>query len=437
MSDESLILWDVVEEHLDEAEFLFGMWERAIAAPDFAWRSVERTYGERLRAHLDGLVVAGEAAAKRLLVPTLEDESTEASRAAACALALLEMPGEESLRCVMSALATSKAGSATREGVARALTVSDRQGLDDAIREGVYASEGEEQAALLVTLAERGVDPGPVVNALLRSDDPVILAAAARAAVLRHPGELWTFVTALLDSSDQRVRRSAIETSMTWGLRSGWERCLIDAQRGDAGSLEWVGLLGDRAYAELLRDAATEVDTRCAAIRALGFSGRRAAAEECLRWLGVEDEQTAKLAAEAFGAITGVDAFSEGFGAEPEEDPALPDLATDLAGSLEPSPLDGLPLPRVEAFTRWWHEHGASLDDNARYLRGSSYDASAVDEALRNGPTRRYHALRAEVKVRSRGGVRIASMRVGPRMRSGPVSGGEAGGLDFDKMVWW
>ena len=93
--DETLILWDVIEEHLDEAEFLFEMWERAIVAPDYTWHDVERSFGDRLHAHLDAIVIAGEPAARRLLNPGLEDVESEKNRAAACALAFLEMPGEE------------------------------------------------------------------------------------------------------------------------------------------------------------------------------------------------------------------------------------------------------------------------------------------------------------------------------------------------------
>src|SRR5262245_29573732 len=84
--------WDILEEHLDEAEFLWGMWEHALRAPNYDLDEVARGPEERLLAHLDGLVAGGPAVAPRLLVPALD--AREPHRVAAAAAALLASPGE-------------------------------------------------------------------------------------------------------------------------------------------------------------------------------------------------------------------------------------------------------------------------------------------------------------------------------------------------------
>ena len=81
-------LWDIVEEHLDEAEFLWEQWEHALLAPNYTLDELADGPEARLLAHLDGLVVGGPEVARRLLIPTL-DEDVEPTRVRAAALALL------------------------------------------------------------------------------------------------------------------------------------------------------------------------------------------------------------------------------------------------------------------------------------------------------------------------------------------------------------
>src|SRR6267142_1727129 len=89
-----LILWDVVEEHFNEAEFLFEQWERALHSPKYNLTELGATLERRLAAHLDGLVVGGRPVAKRTLEPELENAS-EPNRTIVAALALLFMEEEK------------------------------------------------------------------------------------------------------------------------------------------------------------------------------------------------------------------------------------------------------------------------------------------------------------------------------------------------------
>lgn len=54
---EELILWDVIEEHLDEATFLYTQFESLLDHPLLTRADVERSVTSRLIAHLDGLVL--------------------------------------------------------------------------------------------------------------------------------------------------------------------------------------------------------------------------------------------------------------------------------------------------------------------------------------------------------------------------------------------
>ena len=77
----------IYEEHLDEAAFLWEQWERSLGSSRHVLSEVAEEE-ERLRAHLDGLVLGGRAVAEELLVLALE--SDEGPRVTAAAFALLE-----------------------------------------------------------------------------------------------------------------------------------------------------------------------------------------------------------------------------------------------------------------------------------------------------------------------------------------------------------
>ena len=90
MGAENQLLWDVLEEHLDEAGFLWERWERSLVSPLLRPRQVAEGDEARLLAHVEGLTIGGSAAADGLLEPALREG--EAGEASAAALALLALP---------------------------------------------------------------------------------------------------------------------------------------------------------------------------------------------------------------------------------------------------------------------------------------------------------------------------------------------------------
>lgn len=89
MLTEEQILWDVVEEHLDEAEFLAEQWHAARRSPDYTLEELRDGPERRLMAHVDGLVVNGAVALEQVAWPVVR-EGGEPPRVAAAALALLQ-----------------------------------------------------------------------------------------------------------------------------------------------------------------------------------------------------------------------------------------------------------------------------------------------------------------------------------------------------------
>src|SRR6266487_4537415 len=78
--------WDVYEEHVDEAGFLWTQWMLANRAADRTIAAVEAGPEERLRAHLDALVIGGAPVRERFLLPALGSGDPEQVFVATAAL---------------------------------------------------------------------------------------------------------------------------------------------------------------------------------------------------------------------------------------------------------------------------------------------------------------------------------------------------------------
>jgi uncharacterized protein (TIGR02270 family) len=125
MSRSRAVRWDIGEEHLDEAAFLWDRWERALNAPNYAIGEVAVGPEERLLAHLDGLVLGGQPVADKLLLPALGDDDT--GKVTAATWALLQAEDADHLGAIVEAVA--KAGHKIRTALGRALGLCHRGDL--------------------------------------------------------------------------------------------------------------------------------------------------------------------------------------------------------------------------------------------------------------------------------------------------------------------
>jgi uncharacterized protein (TIGR02270 family) len=394
-------LWDVVEEHLDEAAFLSSQWERALLSPKLALSSVANGVEERLRAHVDGLLTAGAPVRERLLEPALA--SKDRALAFTAALAMLETPGREGFDAVIQRL--DEVGPEGHAPFVRALELARRAGIDRELLGLAGSVNPRRVGPALEALAFRRV---PVPLDLLLSANamkvPAILPPALRAARLAGP-KAFPLVHRSLSSPLPEIREAALESGLVLGLRSAWAACreTVEAREpGSAFALLGLALSGDLSDVDLIAPSAAERSLRAVALFALGFTGRAAAADACLAHL--RDEKVARLAAEAFSAITGLAIEGEFRAPEPapREEP-IPLEEEDLDANLVPGPEAALPLPAAGAIEAWWTTARAKFDPRARFVRGKAYDAAAGLAAFVGGPMRRRHALGLELAIRTKG----------------------------------
>jgi uncharacterized protein (TIGR02270 family) len=396
------VLWDIVEEHLAEAAFLWKQRERALDSDDYTFPEVLAGDEARLLAHLEALRLGGERVARRVLMPALEDDP---DRAAVAGYVLLGSGSKEALALLWERLLETPD---TRPGLLRALALGAHPLLDQALLQRLPSLPDELIPALLEVAAFRGLDASPVLGSLASgSGSEALQRAALRAARTTGRPHCETLIRRGLEDSRLVVRAAALEAGLIHGLRAAWRACLELVTAG--GATPRVAMLalatgGGPGELKLLVQAAGSDGLRAESLWALGFSGRRAAAEAALAALR---SGGGPLAAEAFAAITGapVARFIQE-DVPPDEEQALEEAT--LAGE-EPLFGEARPGPRIRAATvdvdgleRWWQQERGRFGDG-RYWQGQRWEERTLFQQLLTGAMRPRAVFAWELAVRTHG----------------------------------
>lgn len=392
-----MVLVDVLEEYLDEAAFRWVQWERALKAPDFTLaETAERE--ERLLAYLEGLEDAD--ALDTVVRPAFDSE--EASRISAATHALLAL-GEVDEVLVRLRGAEAPA----RDAMLRALEVSEAPGLGPRLLELLKLEDEALQAGVLDTLAFREEVPAEVLARFFTHAEPRARVAALRGALPLSEEAVRRHLPGLLDSAHPGIRAAAMEAGLASGVRLAWEACRKAVQSPGVHAREAMVLMavvGDEADVAMLVDL-LKVEELCADVLwALGFSGRVTAMEACAKYLEVPE--VARLAAEAFAAMTGLKLEGPHTlppGERPEGVPVPPEEQQSPDADLVPGPEDDLPWPHVAAVRDWWAQNQTRFTKGTRYLLGQPFSGPVLLDALESSPMRRRHVLARELAIRTRG----------------------------------
>ncbi|WP_194863266.1 TIGR02270 family protein [Myxococcus sp. AB036A] len=409
------VMMDVIEEHLGEAGWLWGMREQAVVAPDHDLSDTSELE-ERLLAHVDGLVEGGPCIADGTLRPALGEEDLELVCVAALALLQTDIAPENvrSLLC--------EVGPAQRPSVLRALELSTRTGLDDILLPLLHHGAADIQPLVLEALVFREEAPFEDLTRYLTHESAQLRRIALRG--LSHPTSPTKhhmgrqMLTAALPADPHEAD---IDVGLTIGDRRAWATCQkrLHDKLAPPGreTMVLAAIGGGDVETAAIVDLLHPPKTRAGALWALGFSGRPLAADACLPWLG--DSAVAKLAGEAFSNITGLKLEGPYVlpSTQPRQEP-LPLEEEDLDADIAPRPEDDLPLPHPEAIASWWHSERHRFADGARYLLGHPFQGEVLWTALARGPMRRRHEWARELVIRSGGTLNIPTRALAHRQRA-------------------
>ncbi|MFY0572848.1 hypothetical protein ACN28E_54710 [Archangium lansingense] len=393
------ILWNVVQEHLDEASFFWRQRERTLRAPDHGLADLADGDERRLWAHLEGLRVGGPVVAERLLLPALEEGEGWERTAAAHVLLAADAArwGPRVLSCL------EETPPQERAFLQQALSLSAAAEVDDLLLTALPGAAPGLQAALLEVLRLRRTDVTSVLGRLSLAESPELLTAAIRAA--RHAPEavVAPLVSRGLDTEDARCQDAAIEVGLVRGHFAAAARCRTLISEGKAGRavLAFLAMSGDRRGVMHLLARMADEGARAEVLWALGLSGRSEALEAVLRLILSDADP---LAAEAFRFVTGIplDSYLE----PPEdEDEAEASPAPDAEGvvSFLPEPTAPQGQVRADVIDRWWSEEQSRFPSGGRYVWGRRWTPEVALQALLEVPVTRRPALAWELAVRSGG----------------------------------
>jgi len=401
------ILWDIYEEHLDEAAFLFGQWERAMNAASYTLEEVIEGPEERLLAHLDGLVLGGKPVADRFLIPALADG--DLGKVWASAWALLQAEDANHLDLVVDAVTKAEKKEA-RAALARAFELSHRNDLKARLLPMLDTSPPELQAVIVNVLSTRSPPPEPgkppvsefPLEALLETRHPELLVAALRALRWAPDPAFAHFVEKPLASPYVAIRDAAIETGMVLGMRAAWKACSKLVARNAMGTRLALALLALGGEPVDVRTIIKKLEVeamRRDALWALGFAGTIEAADAALGLIA--DEELAKLAGESFSTITGVRLAGALTEIGKTDNTGPPEVEDDDDASLPVvKPEDNLPVPNAARVRAWWEKHRPKFQPEARLLYGQPATGVGLHQAIAAGPNWRRRVWLLELAMR-------------------------------------
>jgi uncharacterized protein (TIGR02270 family) len=405
------VFFDVLEEHRDEAEFALEMFDAALRSATRNLGQLARYPERALLAHLDALVIGGDAVADSLLLKSLTEATSE--RPAATAVAAFCFARLGRVREILDALENVEA----RTGALRGLALS---------RDTVLLAELQQRAdtpalrACALSLSATMGAPPPNCLAALQSED-LELVMAALAAVRHGDPQTYGGIVDWLSRHDvSTVRESAMVTSLAWRLPASTHACeaaaLTTSSEVARGLYASLGGASEHARLCELLQSKTSV---ASLLFALGFTGRSDLLPVLYPYLQGDDPHEAKLALQALTMITGLDWEREGavIEASPSAvDQLLPDVNDDAEARAALPPLDEddldadlIPPPELELADVQVERVVARCErfraeaDTGRLLGGVAYTPSSLGAYLKEAPMRQRPILALASSVHARG----------------------------------
>jgi len=392
---------DLVDESLDESAFLWKRWEADLQSLTRNLAEVVSWTEDRLQGALDG-VRAGGSVVTEVLEPVLAGGDPAALPVAAHLLAAKSAPSARTLLA-----ATLRDASGPRLwSLLRGVETAD---LDRSFAPvtAVLSSPGPEHSAALCRLKSfRRSAPGRELNEAFESKVVAHQVEALRAARYAPDELLGRCLSAGLKSAEPAVRRAAIETGLYRRLPHVWELVLqLTRERSPAAApfLPLVASLGSPEEQQSVVGALREPRLQQPGLFALGFIGTPEAVETCL--VGMRDPKLARMAGEAYSAITGANLVRDSLAApEPEDAPSLPPIEEDaLDADLVPTAPELWPLPDLDAVRAHWARIRSGYASGVRHLGGRPISLGVLVDTVEAGPMLRRPGLILEAAIRTGG----------------------------------
>jgi uncharacterized protein (TIGR02270 family) len=375
------VLPHVLQQHVAEAASAYDMRSALRAAPHVGVREI-RWCDDRLAAHLDGLSIADEQA-----WPFVEAALEAASPGAVFVVAIRAIEARQPDR-LDRLFAFAEAIPETRPGLVSAFGWLERKQLQGIVASLLDAREPFRRTVGIAACSLHRVDPGLMPARRIFDVSPSVRARALRTAGEIGCQEVDSACTAALLDDDPECRDWAARSSVLLGNRGTSLQVLTDTGLA-AGPhrLRSFRLVLQAMSAKAAHGVLQELAKDPAQLRWLIQGSGIAGDPKYVPWLigHMAHEKTARLAAEAFSLITGVDLSASDFERQtpenvesgPNDDPDDPNVDMD--------PDEGLPWPDPQKIEAWWAANGSRFPPGTRYFMGAPVTREHCIDVLKNG----------------------------------------------------
>lgn len=381
----------VVHQYAEESAALRRVHSQLVRAPHVKLQQLARLH-ERLRAHLDGLAVAGEYGWACCQAALESPGVGEVFVATVRALQRNSAPDLERLLALAQALPESRAGVSSAFGWVSAASL---QGTARAL---LSAPEPFRRGIGIVACAMHRAQPGAALADAMHDADPPLRAAAFGVAGALGRVDLLPLCRDACTDDAAASRFAAAAAALLLGDRGVAPeslRAIVSAPgpwRVRAAGLLLRVLALPQAHG-VLKALAQEAGLGRLVIQGVGAAGDPL----YVPWLiqQMEDPSLARLAGESFSLITGLDLAhldlerkppeNAEFG--PNDDPNDDNVAMDED--------DGLPWPDPEKIGAWWQANGHRFAAGTRYFMGEAPSPAHCLTVLKNGFQRQRMAAAA------------------------------------------
>jgi uncharacterized protein (TIGR02270 family) len=393
----ALINQTVLDQHAEEAAFLWTQRDRAVLAPQYSLMDLA-TLDERVEAHVDGLRAAGDAGWNTA------SQAIEMGPGEAFTAGILAFESGDSARRTQVIDVGCVEPAAGRALISAIGWMSPKSAAD--IGEELLVCESHAARRIAIGgLAVHRVDSGSHLIAAISSPDPALRSRALRAIAELGRRDLLGAVILELTDTDDDCRFAGAWCAARLGESTNQVLAILHEFAGKGGSHSIAAT--EMALRCLPLDAAhlwrrsfldNPVTARVATVGA-GALGDPACMDELL--LSLHNPSLARVAGEAFSMITGVDLGLEDLDADaPETFAPVPndDAADEEIG---PDPDEDLQWPSPERVAEWWLRNRDRFTAGVRYLAGQPISHSSLADTLVNGTQRQRAAAALELALRN------------------------------------
>jgi uncharacterized protein (TIGR02270 family) len=386
----------VVDQHAEEASFLWRLRQAAVHAPHYLLADLARLDG-RIEAHLDGLQVAGDPGWE--IVKAQLDETGEPGEVFAAAVLAFERGDAAEIQDVAAA-GTVKPDSV--RGLVSALGWLTYDTASTRMKPFLEAADPVLKRIGIAASAIHRRNPGAALTEAFAAADPLLKARAFRAVGELGLADLHVNLRPGLKAKDPTCRFwAAWSIALLNGHADAVAALQTIAEAGGAFSERSVRLLLRRLPPREARIWIKKLIKELGRLRVAAIGAGALADPEIIPWLidQMSVPALARVAGESFSLITGAHiAYDklegdkpDGFEAGPTEDPQDENVDMD--------PDYNLPWPDPALVTKWWDSRRGGFAKDTRYLRGQPIGVDSIREALRNGYQRQRAAAALELAI--------------------------------------